>query len=224
MSGRRHASPRRTFSRPRPLSWLLAAPALVTVAVIAVSLVIAAGHTGDKSGSTRPPAGTRSTTPAAPGTATPAALKDGWYTVKAVTAAPSEYCLAAIRDNQNRPTLAQLRCDEHDRTQRVRLESTSADTYNVEIRLGPSDLACATLDSEAAGARLHLNGCDTGARLQKFSLVTTAPGVVQVRPVATGMCLGVDNTSPATLYAMQTGCGTAVRGYGFTPAAAPTGS
>jgi len=196
---------------------MLAAPALVTIAVIAVSLVIAAGHSGDKPGPSQRPAPVSSSSPSA------ATLKDGWYTVRAITGAPSAYCLAAVRDNQNQPILAQLKCDDHDRTQRVRLESTSGTTYKVEIRLGPNEPACATLDSTDTGARLHMNGCATGTRLQSFTLTSTGPGVVQLKPLATGMCLGVDNSSPTTLYAMQTTCDTPVRGYGFAPAPAPTG-
>ncbi|GAA2574314.1 hypothetical protein SMC26_43465 [Actinomadura fulvescens] len=225
MPGRRRATGQPGLGRAggRTLSLLVAAPAIFTIAVITVSLVVAANRGSEPSGSA----------PASP-VAAPSPPPDGWYTVKPVTGRPHQDCVAVLQDDRREPTLSQHRCDAENKLERIWLQSLAVRTYLVKVRMSATTFWCTTLDSLEEGARLHVRPCARNQMRQRFVLepvpgeqLATAP-VFRLSPVATrsqGMCVSIDTvsrTAPSTRHAVHTACARAVvRGYTFSPALAP---
>ncbi len=227
----RHRKPggkRRQKRTRRSLSPLAAAPAFVTVAVIAVAMLTGSG---DDSGKADGGHGGKRPTAAPPGT--------GWYAVQPETATSVGDCLAIFPDDQFAPTLSQDQCDEEDALQRFWLEPDSGGIYVIKAYTVKEQLWCLTLDAPSDGARLHLKACDKASKWQRFALQAAEPPssgkagdgtsqpvpLFELRPGETrekGMCVGIDSSHSGTVQAVHTACSkSAVWGYSFIQTVAP---
>jgi hypothetical protein len=228
----RKNSGKRRHLRTRSLSPLVAAPAFITVVVIAVAMFTALDGPGEKENR-------RSGELSASGSAPP---NTGWYFVQPETAVSAGNCLTILPDDQFTPTLSQDGCDEEDRLQRMRFESHSNGTYTVQAHTNKDQLWCLTLDGPNDGARLHLSACDSGSKWQRFTLerakpqARTTPDKSDSQPAPLynlrspetrqdDMCVGIDSSHPGTVHAVHTACTkTTIWGYTLVPTMAPAGT
>ncbi|SNR75913.1 RICIN domain-containing protein [Actinomadura mexicana] len=206
----------------RPVSLLVAAPAIITIGVVVSTLAGVFGGGGEPH---RPQASPETSGKGAP-------PPPGWYTVMPVSDGErSGDCLSILPDDRLNPQVAQDKCVAEDTLQRIRLASVpdSAGTFQLKAWTAEGKLWCATLDTRAERSPLHMRECGDDP-LQRFGL-TPAGGPVKggqlfrIVPQATrddGMCVGVDIRETGGLEAIHAACGrSGVRGYLFTPAAEP---
>ncbi|MFB4306278.1 hypothetical protein [Actinomadura sp. GTD37] len=219
---------RKASGRRRSLSPLVAAPAFVTVAVIAVAMLT--GTDGDSGKGGAGPKG---------GPSAAAPPETGWYAIQPETAVAVGNCLTILPDDRFAPTLSQDKCDDEDPLQRFWLETHPGRTYVIQARTVKEQLWCLTLDGPDDGARLHLTACDKGSEWQKFTLETaeienaTDAGPSEPAPLfdlraaetrERGMCVGIDPAKAGTVHAVHTGCAkTAIWGYSLVPSQPPEG-
>lgn len=206
----------------RPVSLLVAAPAIITIGVVVSTLTGVFGGEGEPH---RPQA-----SPGTAGKATPP--PPGWYTVMPLSDGErSGDCLSVLPDDRLNPQLAQDKCVAEDSLQRIRLASVpdSAGTFQLKAWTAKGELWCATLDTEAERSPLHMRECGDDP-LQRFGLTPAGKPVkggqlYRIVPQATrddGMCVGVDIRETGGMEAIHAACGrSGVRGYLFTPAAEP---
>ncbi|WP_192810292.1 RICIN domain-containing protein, partial [Actinomadura rudentiformis] len=209
----------------RSASLLVAAPALITIAVVAASLYAAAGDgPGRKAGTTK--AADLPSIPPPP---------DGWYVANPMVTARSEMddCLSILPNDSYEPNVGQDRCAPEDPLQRVRLQPLGGGAVAIKAFNMWDKIWCATLAAREPGARILLRPCVSGDLRQSFTLSgtgSTAHGrqVYRLQASSTrqnGMCVGVKVDHPATAHTIHTNCGQAgVVGYIFTPVKAPTSS
>ncbi|MFI0450511.1 hypothetical protein [Actinomadura sp. 6N118] len=219
---------RRAVPRPggrRSASLLVATPALITIAVVAVSLYAAAGNDPERKAGTTKAAGPPAIPPP----------KDGWYVTNPMVTAQSEMddCLSMLPDDSYEPNVGQDRCAPEDPLQRVRLQPFGGGTTVIQAFNMWDKIWCATLAAREPGARILLRPCVSGDPLQSFTLSatgSTAHGrqIYRLQASSTrqnGMCVGVKVDHPATAHTVHTNCGQAgVVGYIFTPVKTPTSS
>ncbi|MES9606668.1 hypothetical protein [Actinomadura sp. NPDC000929] len=232
-SGRHAATPpgprhRKKSSRGqadrRPVSLMVAAPAIITLGVVVTTL---AGVFGGGGG------GKPHRPQASPGaSAKSAAPPAGWYTIMPITGERTGDCLSILPDEELLPQLAQDKCVADDRLQRIRLASVpgSAGTFQLKAWTPKGKLWCATLDEKTERATLHMRECGDDDPLQRFGLTPAGKPVkggqlFDIVPEATRdhrMCMGVDIRISGGLETILASCGnTGVRGYLFTPASEP---
>ncbi|QXJ24867.1 hypothetical protein AGRA3207_006276 [Actinomadura graeca] len=224
-SRHRHRKPSgRGPGSKRPVSLMVAAPAFITIAVVASTLLGAfgGGSRHDRSG-----------TPSAASTPIPPP-RPGWYTVMPLTGgAPDGECLSILPDDALRPRVARDKCAPGDRYQRVEVADGpgAAPLYRLRAWTPQGHLRCATLDTEAERSALHMKPCGDDP-LQLFRLAPAGKALkagqpFRVVPEATradGMCVGIDLGSTGGAHAVQAPCGrTGIDGYLFTPASDPGG-
>ncbi|MGI5416150.1 hypothetical protein [Actinomadura luteofluorescens] len=231
-SGRHAAQPPRARHRKtasqghsgrRPVSLLVAAPAIITIGVVVSTLT---GVFGGGDGTHRPqtpPGAARKATPPPP----------GWYTVMPLTDDErTGDCLSILPDDRLDPQLSQDKCAAEDALQRIRLTSVpdSAGTFQLKAWTAKGKLWCVTLDDLVERAKLHMKECGNDDPMQRFGLTPAGKPVkggqlFRIVPRATrddGMCVGVDIRDTGGLEAIYAGCDrSGVRGYLFTPAAEP---
>ncbi|MES9540962.1 helix-turn-helix domain-containing protein [Actinomadura sp. NPDC000600] len=225
----RRSAPRASGGRRR-VSLLVAAPAIITIAVVASTLpgVFGGGAEPHRprtapgtSGETAPPPGGRAAPP-----------PPGWYTVMPLAYGDrTGNCLSILPDDRMKPRLAQDRCVAEDPLQRIRLAAVpaSAGTFQLRAYTAEGQLRCATLDTPAERSPLPLEKCGDDPR-QRFGLAPVDGPVkggplFRIVPQATGgdgMCVGIGVREVGALEAIHTACArSGVRGYLFSPAAAP---
>ncbi|GGQ33807.1 hypothetical protein BKA00_000133 [Actinomadura coerulea] len=218
----RKKSPRGNTDR-RPVSLLVAAPAIITLGVVVTTLAGVFGG-GGEGRPHRPQA-----SPGAPRSATPPA---GWYTIMPITGERTGDCLSILPDEELNPQLAQDKCVAEDRLQRIWLASvpSSAGTFQLKAWTPKGKLWCTTLDKKTERATLHMKSCGDDDPLQRFGLAPAGKPVkggqpFNIVPEATrdhDMCMGVDIRISGGLETILASCGnTGVRGFLFTPAAEP---
>src|SRR5437868_2255626 len=164
----------RTLGSKRPVSLLVAAPAFITIAVVASTLLGAFGGESqhDKSG-TPSGASTRIRPP-----------QPGWYTVMPLTGGePDGDCLSILPDDALKPRLARDKCAPNDRYQRLEITTIpgSAPVYRLRAWTLEGYLRCATLDTEAERAALHMKQCGDDP-LQLFRLDASGKAVKAGQP------------------------------------------
>ncbi|WP_067461546.1 helix-turn-helix domain-containing protein [Actinomadura macra] len=212
----------RAAGSKRPVSLMVAAPAFITIAVVASTLLGAFGGESqhDKSG-----------TPSAASTPIPPP-QPGWYIIMPLTGgAPDGDCLSILPDDGLKPQVARDKCAPSDRYQRIEVADTpgTAPVYQLRAWTPEGHLRCATLDTETERSALHMKQCGDDPlqlfRLDPASKAVKAGQPYRVVPEATrtaGMCVGIDLGSSGGAHAIQTACGrTGVDGYLFTPASDP---
>jgi hypothetical protein len=225
---RKSAGKRRHQRTRRSLSPLAAAPAFVTVLVIAVAMLTG---TGDDSGKPEGKQDGKRPTATPPG--------NGWYGMQTETSTSVGDCLSIFPDNEFAPTLSQEQCDEEDPLQRFWLEPDAGGVYAIKAYTVKEQLWCLTLDAPNDGARLHLKACDEASKWQRFTLQATEPPssgkardktsqpspLFALRAAETrdkGMCVGIDSSNTGTVQAVHTACTKAgVWGYSFIPTVSP---
>ncbi|WP_169809183.1 hypothetical protein [Actinomadura chibensis] len=224
---RHRRTSRRVPAPHRRVSLLVAAPAIITIAVVASTLPDLLG--GDGGGGHRA-APSKATVQAGPKPAPPA---PGWYTITPVTDdEKSGNCLSVLPDDRLKPQLAQDKCTDDDNLQRIKLvrAGAAAGTFQLRAWTPASKLWCATLDSREKDAALHMAECGDDDAMQRFGLTQSAGQakagrVFDIVPEATraeGMCVGVDLRETGGLQAVHAECGkTGVRGYLLKPVAEP---
>ncbi|MEO3828543.1 hypothetical protein [Actinomadura sp. B10D3] len=227
----RRSPGKRGRSTRRSLSPLVAAPAFITVAVVAIAMVTALG---DDSGKDETKESGKPSLASPPG--------NGWYSIQSEASVSVGNCLAILPDDQFAPTLSLEECDEEDDLQRFWLETHPANTYVVQGHTVDGKLWCLTLDAPGEGSRLHLTACDEADKWQRFNLEATRPkgetgadkGASQpttlfnLRSPETrqnGMCVGIDSARKGSIQAMHTACTkTGIWGYSFVQTAPPAGT
>ncbi|MEV3922165.1 hypothetical protein [Actinomadura coerulea] len=219
----RKKSPRGNTER-RPVSLLVAAPAIITLGVVVTTLAgVFGGGGGGKPHRPQasPGASAKSATPPA-----------GWYTIMPITDERTGDCLSILPDAEFSPQLAQDKCVAEDRLQRMRLASvpSSAGTFQLKAWTPKGKLWCTTLDNKTERATLHMKECGDDDPLQRFGLTPAGKPVkggqlFNLVPEATrdhDMCMGVDIRISGGLETILAACGnTGVRGFLFTPTAEP---
>ncbi|WP_187438036.1 hypothetical protein [Actinomadura decatromicini] len=226
-SAPRHRRRSRRVPAPhRRVSLLVAAPAIITIAVVASTLPELLG--GDD-GNGHPAAPSKATVQASPKAAPPT---PGWYTITPVTDDErTGNCLSVMPDDRLKPQLAQDKCTDDDNLQRIKLVKApgAEGTFRLQAWTPASKLWCTTLDSREKDSALHMAECGDDP-LQRFGLTPStrqvkAGRVFDIVPEATraeGMCVGVDVRETGGLQAVHAECGrTGVRGYLLTPVAQP---
>ncbi|TDD72536.1 hypothetical protein E1298_34985 [Actinomadura rubrisoli] len=223
-AGPRHArkAPNRASGHRRPVSLLVAAPAFITIAVVASTLLGAFGGESQHRKSGTPSSASTKVPPPQP----------GWYTVMPMAdRRPSGKCLSIMADDRLKPQLAQDPCAADDRYQRIRLAAVpeAPQVFQIKAWTTQGRLWCAALDTRAERAALHMRDCGPDP-LQRFSLEPTGKPVqagqlFRLLPEATrksGMCVGVDIGATGGVQTIHTACGrTGIEGYLFTPAPEP---
>ncbi|WP_161790967.1 ricin-type beta-trefoil lectin domain protein [Actinomadura welshii] len=227
----RKSSGRRDRSARRSLSPLVAAPAFITVAVVAIAMVTALG---DDSGKHENKESGKPSLASPPG--------NGWYSIQPEASVSVGNCLTILPDDQFAPTLSLEECDEEDDLQRFWLETHTANTHVVQGHTVDGRLWCLTLDAPGEGSRLHLTACDEANKWQRFNLEATRPqgetaagkGTSQPTPLfnlrspetrQNGMCVGIDSARKGSIQAMHTTCTkTGIWGYSFVQTTPPAGT
>ena len=222
---RRHRSPAgRASAHLRPLSLMVAAPALITIAVVAVALISATTGGG-------------AAQPSSPAAKTPRPLANGWYALHPIASAQAELdgCLSILPDDTSNPTLGQDRCSPADPLQRISVDSVAGGSAAFTLKaLNFTDkIWCASLVSLENDSRIEMRPCKNGDPRQQFTLAPTDSAsrqgpVFRLQPASTrtnGMCVGVKADHPATAHAVHTNCGrTGILGYVLSPVEPPPGS
>ncbi|MGI5203366.1 hypothetical protein ACQEU6_17540 [Spirillospora sp. CA-108201] len=219
----RKKSPRGNADR-RPVSLLVAAPAIITLGVVVTTLAGVFGS-GDEGKPHRQQASPGASTKSAPPSA-------GWYTIMPITDERTGDCLSVLPDEELDPQLAQDKCVAEDRLQRMRLASVpgGSGTFQLKAWTPKGKLWCTTLDKKTERATLHMKECGDDDPLQRFGLAPAGKPVkggqlFDLVPEATrdhDMCIGVDIRITGGLETILASCGnTGVRGFLFTPASEP---
>lgn len=228
-AARHRRTSRRGPAAHRRASLLVAAPAIITIGLVASTLPDLLGGDGGH-GRTAAPSGTTSVQ-ANPKPAS-AAPSPGWYTFVPMTDDErSGNCLSVLPDDTLKPQLAQDKCASDDNLQRIKIVSLegAAGTFRLQAWTPDSKLWCTTLDSRADRSALHMSRCSDDP-LQRFGVAHSAKKVKAGRvydivPEATraeGMCVGIDLRETGGLQALHTPCDrTGIRGYLLTPVAEP---
>jgi hypothetical protein len=209
----------------------VAAPAFITVAVVAIAMVTALGDDSGKN---------EDKNDGKPSVATPPG--NGWYSIQPEASVSVGNCLTILPDDQFAPTLSLEECDEEDDLQRFWLETHPDNRYVVQGHTVDGELWCLTLDAPGEGSRLHLTACDEASKWQRFNLEATKPqggtaagsGTSQPAPLfnlrspetrQNGMCVGIDSARSGSIQAVHTACSkTGIWGYSFVSTAAPAGT